>query len=67
MKVAQTVRIHSGETIEQAWLYEPPYWIELNRLPSSAQDAANVRRLFAKERTAKLVDTSEEVSVWTLS
>ena len=69
MKIAQTVRIVSGEEIEQAWVYEAPYWIEVNRLPSSVQDAETMRRMphTPKERTSKLVDTSQEVSVWTLT
>ena len=65
MKVAQTVRIVSGEEIEQAWVYEAPYWIGVNRLPQSATD--EVRKLNLKERSSRLVEISQEVSVWTLS
>ena len=66
MKIAQTVRIVSGEEIEEAWVYEAPYWIGINRLPSSLQEAEGIRKLQVKERTSKLVDTSQEVSIWTL-
>ena len=67
MKVAQTVRIVSGEEIEQAWVYEAPYWIGVNRLPGSIKAAESVRRLpNVKEKSAILVERSEEVTIWTL-
>ena len=66
MKAAQTIRVIQGQETEQAWIYEAPWWIEVNRLPSSLQDAQGIRKLFSKERTSKLVDVSKSISVWTL-
>ena len=64
MKVAQTVRVKAGEEIEQAWVFQAPYWVEVNRLPISSKD--EVRYLASKERTAKLFELSESISMWTI-